>query len=51
MLKWLYLYSVAVAAIVETSTDPWFFKTVGPEATINHWRPAFEKFAGSMKHK
>ena len=40
-----------IAAIVETSTDPWFFKTVGPEVTINHWRPAFEKFAGTMKQK
>jgi hypothetical protein len=38
-----------IAAIVETSTDPWFFKTVGPEKTINHWRPAFEKFAGTIK--
>jgi hypothetical protein len=38
-----------VAAIVETSTDPWFFKTVGPETTINHWRPEFEKFVGTIK--
>jgi hypothetical protein len=40
-----------IAAIVETSTDPWFFKTVGPEATINHWRPAFEKFAETINQK
>jgi hypothetical protein len=37
------------AAIVETSTDPWFFKTVGPQATIDHWRAEFEKFIGSIK--
>jgi len=40
-----------VAAIVETSTDPWFFKTIGPEVTINHWRPGFEKFAGTIKQE
>jgi len=40
-----------IAAIVETSTDPWFFKTTGPATTINHWRQSFEKFAGTMRHK
>jgi hypothetical protein len=40
-----------IAAIVETSTDPWFFKTVGPEATINHWRQDFEKFSRTISQK
>ena len=40
-----------VAAIVETSTDPWFFKTTGPQATIDHWRGEFEKFAGTIKQQ
>jgi hypothetical protein len=37
-----------VAAIVETSTDPWFFKTIGPQVTIDYWRSEFENFAGTM---
>jgi hypothetical protein len=40
-----------VAAIVETSTDPWFFKTIGPEVTINHWRSEFEKFSETFKQE
>jgi hypothetical protein len=40
-----------VAAIVETSSDPWFFKTIGPEVTINHWRQDFEKFANTFSQK
>ena len=40
-----------IAAIVETSTDPWFFKTVGPEVTINHWRQDFEKFTRTISLK
>ena len=39
-----------VAAIVETSTDPWFFKTIGPESTINHWRAEFEAFTRTIKN-
>jgi hypothetical protein len=38
-----------IAAIVETDTDPWFFKTIGPEKTINHWRSEFEKFTETIK--
>jgi len=38
-----------LAAIVETAHGPWFFKTTGPQATIDHWRPAFEKFVQSFK--
>jgi hypothetical protein len=33
-----------IAAIVETSSDPWFFKAVGPQATIDYWRSSFESF-------
>ena len=38
-----------LAAIVETSTDPWFFKLVGPQQTVDHWRPEFDKFIQSFK--
>ena len=40
-----------IAAIVETSADPWFFKTVGPKTTINHWRQKFENFATTFSEK
>jgi hypothetical protein len=38
-----------LAAIVETSKDPWFFKLVGPQITVDHWRPEFNKFVTSFK--
>lgn len=38
-----------LAAIVETSKDPWFFKMVGPQKTVDHWRPEFDKFVSSFK--
>jgi hypothetical protein len=38
-----------MAAIVETSSDPWFFKAVGPQATINGWRAEFESFVKTIK--
>ena len=38
-----------LAAIVETSKDPWFFKMVGPQKTIDHWRPEFDKFVQTFK--
>ncbi len=38
-----------LAAIAETPAGPWFFKAVGPQETINHWRPAFEKFVQTFK--
>jgi len=38
-----------LAAIVETSSDPWFFKAVGPQVTVDDWRPAFELFAKTFK--
>jgi len=33
-----------LAAIVQTKSEPWFFKAVGPEITINYWCQGFEKF-------
>ena len=38
-----------LAAIVETSKDPWFFKMTGPQKTIDHWQPEFDKFVNSFK--
>jgi len=38
-----------LAAIVETSKDPWFFKMVGPQQTIDHRRPEFDKFVNSFE--
>jgi hypothetical protein len=38
-----------LAAIVETSQGPWFFKATGPQETIDFWRDDFEKFSGSFK--
>lgn len=40
-----------MAAIVETSSDPWFFKTTGPEETINKWYEKFEKFATTIRQE
>jgi len=41
--------SAMFAAIVETGTDPWFFKAVGPQSTIDHWRPSFDALVQSFK--
>ena len=40
-----------MAAIAETANGPWFFKATGPQKTIDHWRPSFEKFAQSYHVK
>ena len=40
-----------IAAIVETSSDPWFFKATGPQPTIDHWREPFETFIKSVSEK
>jgi len=40
-----------MAAIVETSSDPWFFKAVGPQPTIDYWRESFESFVKSVSEK
>lgn len=33
-----------LAAILESPDGPWFFKSVGPEKTIDFWRDEFNKF-------
>lgn len=38
-----------LAAIVETSKDPWFFKIVGPQKTVDKWKSEFDKFVSSFK--
>ncbi len=38
-----------LAAIVDTPQGPWFFKAVGPQKTIDHWRDSFTKFVDSFK--
>ena len=38
-----------LAAIVEGSGDPFFFKVVGTAATLDLWAPAFEKMLGGVR--
>ena len=38
-----------LAAVVETPAGPWFFKAVGPEATIDLHRATFEDFMRSVR--
>jgi hypothetical protein len=38
-----------VAAVVESSEGPWFFKLVGPEKTIAKWAASFDQFINSFK--
>jgi hypothetical protein len=38
-----------LAAIVETPQGPWFFKAVGPKATMKAHADNFNKFVGSVK--
>lgn len=38
-----------LAVIVETEKDPWFFKTTGPEETINYWKDSFNEFLLTIK--
>ena len=40
-----------VGSIVESSSDLWFFKAVGPQATIDHWRASFNTFLQSVSQK
>jgi hypothetical protein len=39
-----------LAAIVDLSSGPWFFKAVGPEETIDHWRKSFDSFVKTFKY-
>lgn len=38
-----------LAAVIETSSGPWFVKMVGPEDTIGKWENSFYQFIGSIK--
>jgi hypothetical protein len=38
-----------LAAVLETSQGPYFFKLVGPEKTIAHWANSFSEFVKSAK--
>jgi hypothetical protein len=38
-----------LAAVLETSEGPYFFKLVGPEQTIAHWEKSFHRFMKSAK--
>jgi hypothetical protein len=39
------------AAIVETTNGPWFFKAVGPQATVDRWKESFDAFVQTFKIK
>jgi hypothetical protein len=38
-----------LAAIVETSSGAFYFKLVGPDATVTKWEKSFDQFVKSMK--
>jgi len=38
-----------LAAVVETSNGPWFFKLVGPAQTVSHAEASFRTFLASIK--
>jgi hypothetical protein len=38
-----------LAAIVETSNGAFYFKLVGPEATVTQWEASFDQFVKAMK--
>ena len=38
-----------LAAIVETKEGPWYFKLVGPAATIAKWEPSYQAFMQALK--
>jgi hypothetical protein len=40
-----------IAAVVETSEGPWFFKLVGPEQTVAKWSASFDQFLNSITVK
>jgi hypothetical protein len=37
------------AAIVETKDGPWYFKLVGPEATVAKWAPSYQAFLNAIQ--
>lgn len=38
-----------MAAVVETTEGPWFFKLVGPEKTVAKWASSFDQFIDSLQ--
>jgi len=40
-----------LAAVLETSQGPYFFKLVGPQQTVAHWAKSFSQFMKSAKQK
>jgi hypothetical protein len=38
-----------LAAIIETSQGPWFYKLTGPRPTIERWEPSFDEFVMSLR--
>ncbi len=40
-----------LAAVIETPEGPWFYKAVGPPATMESHRAAFNRFVGSTRMK
>jgi hypothetical protein len=38
-----------IAAVIETTEGPWFFKLVGPEKTVSKWSGSFDQFVNSLK--
>lgn len=37
-----------IAAVIEGGGGPWYFRALGPEATIETWAPSIEAFFDSM---
>lgn len=37
-----------LAAIIETTSDPWFLKLTGPETTVDYWKDSFDAFVESV---
>jgi hypothetical protein len=38
-----------LAAVVESSSGPWFVKLVGPEGTVSKWEASYKQFLDSFK--
>ncbi|MCG3157499.1 MAG: hypothetical protein DKINENOH_04133 [bacterium] len=38
-----------LAAIVEMPNGNWFFKAVGPQKTVEHWRASFDDFVQTLR--
>jgi hypothetical protein len=38
-----------LGAIVESGKGPFFFKLIGPKATVSHWNPSFTAFISSIQ--